>query len=284
MELITDKAAMRAWSRTRKAQGKRIGFVPTMGSLHAGHLALVELAARHADEVVVSIYVNPTQFDRRDDFERYPRTVSADQSALSRTPCKAVFAPSDLYNPDHMSWVEVPALAAHLCGAYRPGHFRGVATIVTKFFSIVEPDVAVFGDKDYQQRRVIEHMVSDLDFPLTIIAGPTSREPDGLAMSSRNARLTPEWRAAAASIPRALFEARDRFLGGERRVGALRRPMLDAFATAGGIVDYVAVADDATLTPMVDDARVDRAAVIALAVFFGGVRLIDNVRIDPAQG
>jgi len=281
MELITDKAAMRAWSRARHLQHKRIGFVPTMGALHAGHLALVELAAQHADEVVVSIYVNPTQFDRRDDFERYPRAVADDQSALAGTPCRAVFAPSDLYNHDHMTWVEVPALAAHLCGAYRPGHFRGVATIVTKFFSIVTPDVAVFGDKDYQQRRVIERMVSDLDLPLTIVAGPTTREPDGLAMSSRNARLTAEWRAAAVSIPDALFAARDRFLGGERRVGALRKPMLDAFAKTGGIVDYVAVADDATLTPMGDDQRVDRPAVIAVAVFFGGVRLIDNVRLDP---
>lgn len=281
MELITDKAAMRAWARERHAAGRRIGFVPTMGALHAGHLALVDLAQQHADDVVVSIYVNPTQFDRRDDFERYPRTVSADQSALAQTTCKAVFAPTDLYNPDHMTWVEVPALAAHLCGAYRPGHFRGVATIVTKFFSIVTPDVAVFGDKDYQQRRVIERMVSDLDLPIQIIAGATTREPDGLAMSSRNTRLTAEWRGAAAVIPSALFGARDRFAAGEHKVGALRRPILDAFAAAGGIIDYVAIADDATLTPMADDQRIDRPAVLAIAVFFGGVRLIDNVRLAP---
>lgn len=279
MELITDKAAMRAWSRERHARGVRIGFVPTMGALHAGHLALVDLAQKHCDEVVVSIYVNPTQFDRRDDFERYPRTVSADQSALSQTSCRAVFAPNDLYNSDHMTWVEVPPLAAHLCGAYRPGHFRGVATIVTKFFSIVTPDVAVFGDKDYQQRRVIERMVSDLDLPITIVPGPTTREPDGLAMSSRNTRLTAEWRAAAASIPKALFAARDRFEAGEHKVGALRKPMVDVFAQAGGIVDYVAIVDDATLSPMGDDQKIDRPAVLAVAVFFGGVRLIDNVRL-----
>ncbi len=228
MEHITDKAAMRAWSRERQAKGLRIGFVPTMGSLHAGHLALVELAAQHADEVVVSIYVNPTQFDRRDDFERYPRTVSADQSALSKTPCKAVFAPTDLYNPDHMTWVEVPALAAHLCGAYRPGRFRGVATIVAKFFLRSSSPMrgGLRATRTTSSGGSSSAWCPTSTCLLTIIHRPTSREPDGLAMSSRNTRLTAEWRAAAASIPKALFEARDlaRVVAvAERRVGRARR-------------------------------------------------------------
>lgn len=280
MEVFTDKELMRQWSRGVRAAGETVALVPTMGALHEGHLRLVELAAAEADRVVVSIYVNPTQFDRAEDLARYPRTLHNDLKALEGTKCKAVFAPTEMYLPGSATWVTVEGLTDHLCGRTRPGHFRGVTTIVSKFLHVVEPDVAIFGNKDYQQRRVLEQMVRDQDLPIRVVAAPTVREPDGLAMSSRNTRLSPGARAAAVAIPRALENARAAFDRGERSVGALAGPARASLAAAGGTIDYVDIADDATLAPLPDDASIAAPAVLAVAVFFGGIRLIDNVALS----
>ena len=278
MPVVTDKDAMRAWSRTQRAAGLRVALVPTMGSLHAGHLSLVAVARRHADVVVVSIYVNPTQFDRPDDLSAYPRELAADVARLDGA-ADIIFAPQEMYTrgtPPHETWVDVESMTQNLCGATRPGHFRGVTTVVAKFFHVVEPDVAVFGDKDYQQRRVIERMVRDLDFPVAIVAAPLVRDADGLALSSRNARLAPAERARALSISQTLFAARAAALAGEADAFALAAAVRARIEAAGGQVDYVEIADDATLRPL---DRVDRPAVLAVAAFFGGVRLIDNVTL-----
>lgn len=281
MEVFTDKGLMRRWSRSVRAAGETVALVPTMGALHEGHLRLVELAAERADRVVVSIYVNPTQFDRAEDLERYPRTLHSDLKALEGTRCRAVFAPTEMYLPSNSTWVTVDGLTEHLCGKTRPGHFRGVTTIVMKLLHVVEPDVAIFGNKDYQQRRVLEQMVRDQDLPIGVIAAPTVREPDGLAMSSRNGRLSPEARASAIAIPRALERAVERFSAGERRVGPLLAEVRTALESAGGTIDYVEIADDATLVPHADWAVLSAPAVLAVAVFFGGVRLIDNAALIP---
>ncbi|MBL8786389.1 MAG: pantoate--beta-alanine ligase [Deltaproteobacteria bacterium] len=279
MEVFTDKELMRRWSRSVRAAGETVALVPTMGALHEGHLRLVELAAREADRVVVSIYVNPTQFDRAEDFAKYPRTLHSDLKALEGSPCKAVFAPTEMYLPGNTTWVTVDGLTEHLCGKTRPGHFRGVTTIVSKFLHVVEPDVALFGNKDYQQRRVLEQMVRDQDLPIRVVAAPTVREPDGLAMSSRNVRLDPTARLAATAIPKALDAARAAFDRGERGVAALSEPVRQALIAAGGTIDYVEIADDQTLAPLPSDRHVAAPAVLAIAAFFGGVRLIDNVAL-----
>ncbi|PKN55716.1 MAG: pantoate--beta-alanine ligase [Deltaproteobacteria bacterium HGW-Deltaproteobacteria-14] len=279
MRVFTDKRAMRAWSRSERAAGRRVALVPTMGSLHAGHLSLVDVARRHADTVVVSIYVNPTQFDRADDLHAYPRELDADLARLGGA-ADAIFAPHDMYfrgEPPHETWVEAESLTQTLCGAARPGHFRGVTTVVAKFFHVVEPDVAVFGDKDYQQRRVIERMVRDLDFPIEIVAAPLVRDADGLALSSRNARLSPDARTQALSISRALFAARDAVADGATDAIAVAADARARVEVAGGRVDYVELVDDATLRPI---AHLDRPAVLAIAAYFGGVRLIDNIRLS----
>lgn len=279
MEVFTDKELMRRWSRSVRAAGETVALVPTMGALHEGHLRLVELAAEKADRVVVSIYVNPTQFDRAEDLEKYPRTLHSDLKALEGTRCRAVFAPTEMYLPNNTTWVTVDGLTENLCGLTRPGHFRGVTTIVMKLLHVVEPDVAIFGNKDYQQRRVLEQMVRDQDMPIRVIAAPTVRENDGLAMSSRNARLTPTARAQATAIPRALERAVASFEQGEKRVEALLGPVREALIAAGGTIDYVEIADDLTLAPLSSDQVLAGPAVLAVAVFFGGVRLIDNAAL-----
>ena len=279
--VIQDKTLMRQWTRAARARGERVGLIPTMGALHAGHLTLVELAAAHADRLVVSIYVNPAQFDRAEDLAKYPRMLAADVAALAGTKCDVVFAPSDMYLGGHATWVEVAGLTEHLCGAMRPGHFRGVATVVSKLLNVVEPDVAVFGNKDYQQRRVLERMVRDLDMAIEVLPAPTVREADGLAMSSRNLRLDADARARAVAIPRALEAAHVSFQGGERLVGVLAGRVRAALTAAGGRIDYVEIADDATLVPHADSTLITAPSVLAVAVFFGGIRLIDNQVLAP---
>lgn len=279
MEVFTDKELMRRWSRSVRRTGETVALVPTMGALHEGHLRLVELAADHADRVVVSIYVNPTQFDRAEDLDRYPRMLHADLKALEGTRCRAVFAPTEMYLPNNTTWVTVDGLTDHLCGKTRPGHFRGVTTIVMKLLHVVEPDMAIFGNKDYQQRRVLEQMVRDQDMPISVIAAPTVRELDGLAMSSRNARLSPEARLAAAAIPRALEGAVAAYQAGERRVSELLQPVIAGLTEAGGTIDYVEIADDVTLNPLGPGEVIAAPAVLAVAVFFGGIRLIDNAAL-----
>ena len=250
-----------------------------MGCLHEGHLSLVREARAHADCVVVSVYVNPTQFAPHEDFDSYPRDLDGDRSKLQEAGCDVVFEPSDLYpHGDNDVWVRAETLELPLCGVSRPHFFTGVATVVTKLFNIVEPDVAVFGKKDYQQWRIISRMVRDLDFPITIIGMPIVREADGLAMSSRNARLTPDARAKAPVIYEALQVAERAVEGGARSPVPLLHNLIVAITATGGVVDYAEIVDAETLVPV---DTIARQALLAVAVSFGSVRLIDNVVLTP---
>jgi len=267
---------LREFSKNR--QGKCV-LVPTMGALHAGHLALVTRARDEAGPegtVVVSIFVNPIQFDRAKDLDSYPRTLEADLAACLTAGADAVFVPeiSSMYHEDRSVTVRESMLSSGLCGASRPGHFDGVCTVVLKLFLISGCDAAVFGEKDFQQLAVIRRMVRDLDVPVEIIGHPTLREPDGLAMSSRNVRLTKEQRADAPRIRRALLAAADLETADEILSFVRREIEASALAT----VDYLELVDAETLQPI---QRVDRPAVLATAVFYGDVRLIDNSLIFP---
>jgi pantoate--beta-alanine ligase len=267
---------MRAWSQARRSSGATIAVVPTMGALHAGHAALIDEAQRHASAVIVSIFVNPIQFDRPSDFDRYPRTFGDDLDACRRAGAQAVYAPTaDVMYPAGFQTRVVPGeLADALEGAMRPGHFEGVTTVVAKLLAATVPDVAVFGQKDYQQLAIVRRMVADLDLGVEIVGVPTVRESDGLALSSRNVRLPAEDRTAAVVIPTALGDAADAYAAGERDAVRLRdiaQRRIDGEPRAK--VDYVAVVDAATLEPI---ANVERPAVLLTAVWFGDVRLIDN--------
>ena len=283
MEVFDHPESMRDWSDGHRRSGLRVGFVPTMGALHDGHLALMGLAHQQADVVVASIFVNPLQFDRRDDFDRYPRPLDTDLRACLDMDVHAVYAPtaSAMYPPGFQTHVEPGPLAEPWEGAGRPGHFRGMATVVAKLFNAVVPHVAVFGRKDYQQLAVVRRMVRDLDLGITIVAAPTVRESDGLALSSRNRRLPTEHRAAAVCVPRALDAVVAAFHRGERRVTVLEaeaRAVLEAQPLAR--VEYLAVFDADTLVEL---EVVDRPAVIAAAVWFGDVRLIDNMALERSE-
>ncbi|HEY2388186.1 MAG TPA: pantoate--beta-alanine ligase [Candidatus Binatia bacterium] len=277
MRTIGQVGAMQAWSReVRGRDAARIALVPTMGALHAGHLSLVEIARRHADKVVASVFVNPTQFDRADDFARYPRDLERDGALLASAGVDVVFAPDadEMYPPGAQTTVSVERLAEPLCGAHRPGHFRGVATVVLKLLHVVQPHVAVFGEKDYQQLALIRRMVRDLHLDLDVVGAPIVREGDGLAMSSRNRHLDPAERTAALCLVRALDAAEASVAAGERDAAAL-------VAAAGAVlageprarVEYVSVVDAETLESV---SAVATPAVLALAVWIGGTRLIDN--------
>lgn len=274
-ETMQQQAAQ--WRR----QGLRIGCVPTMGYLHEGHTSLIELAARHAEQVVVTIFVNPTQFGANEDLDRYPRDLEGDLAKCAAHGATAVFLPQagDMYAPDASTWVNETTLSNGLCGQNRPGHFRGVTTIVCKLFWTVLPDVAVFGEKDAQQLRVIERMVRDLNIPVEIIRGPIVREADGLAMSSRNAYLSTENRQRALALSRALHAAQSAFAQGERCAETLARQVRSLIAAGVDLVDYVEVVDDATLVPVA--GRISRPVLIAVAARLGETRLIDNVVLAP---
>jgi pantoate--beta-alanine ligase len=262
-----------------RASGKRLGLVPTMGALHEGHLALMREAARHADAVAVTIFVNPTQFGPADDFERYPRDLEGDLEKCRSAGAELVFAPgvTEMYPAGERTRVRVVGLTDALCGASRPGHFEGVTTIVTKLFAVAGPCAAVFGRKDYQQLKVIERMARDLMLPVRVVAHATVREADGLALSSRNAYLKAEERACALAIPRALSRALRAFSAGERSAGALRQQAAEALTRAGLRVDYVALADPETIELLGDEAAIGERALLAIAAFAGATRLIDNV-------
>lgn len=282
MQVFDHPAAVAAWSDEQRRAGRRIGFVPTMGALHDGHLALMGIAHRHADIVVASIFVNPLQFDRRDDFDRYPRPLDDDLHSCASVGVEVVYAPTAaaMYPPGFQTHVEPGALGEPLEGAGRPGHFRGVTTVVTKLLTAVRPHVAVFGQKDYQQLAVVRRLVDDLDLGVTIVAAPTVREGDGLALSSRNRRLSTEDRAAAVVVPRALDALLQAFDRGERSVAALEaaaRTILDAEPRAR--VEYLSVVDAHRLSTL---EVVDRDAVALAAVWFGDIRLIDNMTL-PAS-
>ncbi|MFO0850826.1 MAG: pantoate--beta-alanine ligase [Gemmataceae bacterium] len=262
-----------------RAQGHTVGFVPTMGALHAGHAALVRAAKRATGFVVVSVFVNPTQFGPHEDFAKYPRTLDADRQLSADAGADLVFAPpvEVMYPPGATTFVDMAGLTEVLEGPSRPGHFRGVCTVVLKLLNLVGPDVAVFGAKDAQQARVVRKMVRDLDVPVTIQVEPTVREPDGLAMSSRNRYLSPVERTVAPRIHQALQAARSRALAGEIDAARLQSALhAELGAIPGARVDYAAVVDDETLKPL---ARLDRPALVAVAVYLGTTRLIDNVTI-----
>lgn len=283
MEIITDIPSMKARAEELRARGKRIGFVPTMGYFHEGHLALMRKARELSDVVVVSIFVNPIQFGPQEDFARYPRDLERDRRLAQAQGVDILFVPSaeEMYPPGFQTYVEVTELSRPLCGARRPGHFRGVCTVVLKLFHIVKPHLAVFGEKDYQQLKVIQRMVRDLDLEVEIVPHPTVREPDGLAMSSRNVYLRPEEREAALSLYRALELARKRVAEGVRETRVLRREIEEFIRSHPYTrIDYVEFRDPETLE---ERERIDRATLLALAVFVGKARLIDNTILDPTH-
>ncbi len=269
----------------RMRQTGTVGLVPTMGALHEGHAELIRRCRRAVDGVVVSLFVNPIQFGPNEDFDRYPRDLAADRSLLVKLGTDVLFAPTreEMYPDGFATSVEVRGLADHLCGASRPGHFSGVATVVVKLLNIVRPDVAVFGKKDFQQLAVIRRMVADLEFDVRIIGVPVVRDREGLALSSRNAYLTPSQRRAAPAVHRALVEARRAVQLGERRVARIRRLVVDRIEKAGGQVDYVEVVEPRRLEPV---RRLDGTAVLVVAAFYGQTRLIDNMvlQISPGTG
>lgn len=273
---------MRARALAWKRDGRRVAFVPTMGYLHEGHLSLLREARRRGDVVVLSIFVNPTQFGPKEDLSRYPRDLEGDLAKAASAGCDLAFIPSAeaMYPPGFQTWVEPGPLATGLCGDRRPGHFRGVVTVVAKLFSLVLPDLALFGEKDYQQLRVIARMTRDLDLGVEVVGCPLVREPDGLAMSSRNAYLSPADRARALALSRALFAARDAFAAGERDAAALvarARAVVDAEPAVR--LDYLELRDAEELTPVA--GAIARPALLAIAAFVGPAdrptRLIDNV-------
>ncbi len=275
MQVYTTIAEVR---QVQQAHRGTLGFVPTMGFLHEGHLTLVRAAKSENERVAVSIFVNPTQFGPQEDFARYPRALERDLNLLRESGVDWVFAPSveHMYPDGFQTYVTVERISEGLEGTRRPGHFRGVATVVAKLFNIVQPDRAYFGQKDAQQVAVIRRMVHDLALPLMVIAVPTVREPDGLAMSSRNTYLSPEQRAAAPVLYRALSAARARYEGGERSPEKLREAMRTVLTTEPlAVVDYVSAADNESLVEL--DAPSTRPILLSMAVFVGKTRLIDNL-------
>ena len=275
---------MQAWSRAARQCGRRIGFVPTMGYLHEGHMSLVRLARERTDAVVVSIFVNPLQFGPQEDLARYPRDFARDEALCRQEGADAVFYPdvAAMYQPDHSVFVTETRLTRGLCGAVRPGHFQGVTTVVAKLFNLVLPDVAVFGQKDAQQARIIERMVRDLNFPLTVVIGPIVREPDGLALSSRNKYLKGAERQHALCLQRALDLAESLVRDGECDAAVLRDAMRTLIeGTPATRIDYIEVVADDTLEPV---ARIAARTLIALAVRVGATRLIDNVVLPGPRG
>lgn len=281
MRTVGDLRSLRACIRAWKKEGQRIGFVPTMGNLHAGHFSLVELARRQADRVVASVFVNPTQFGPGEDFARYPRTLAEDSVGLVEHNCDLLFAPSVEvmypFGPEHAMRIHVPEAGDMLEGAHRPGHFDGMATVVAKLFAMVEPDVAVFGQKDWQQLLVVRRLVRELAFPLEIVAGPIARAEDGLALSSRNRYLDAHQRARAPELHATLQWMRESFVEGHARA-AIEGAAMRRLERAGFTPDYAVVrrAEDLAVP-----AEGERSGLMALlAARLGDTRLIDNLAFD----
>jgi pantoate--beta-alanine ligase len=273
-------AAVRDAVAQARQRGLSIGLVPTMGALHEGHVSLIRAARDENGFVVVSIFVNPAQFGPQEDLARYPRPLQQDLEICARERVDLAFVPDvpEMYPPGFRTYLEVKELTDVLCGPSRPGHFRGVATVVLKLFNIIGPDVAYFGQKDAQQARIIEQMVRDLNMTVRLRICPIVREPDGLALSSRNQYLDPNQRREASVLYRALSEARTRIDEGERDAARLQRLMTDRIAaTAGAAIDYIAVVDADTLRPI---ERLEGEVLLAVAVKFGATRLIDNVKLQ----
>ena len=283
MEIIETVAAMKAQVATWKAEGLTVGLVPTMGSLHAGHESLMDAARAACDRVVVSVFVNPLQFGPDEDFDAYPRDIDRDGAICDAHGVDAVFHPTaeEMYLPAHNTYVVMETLTDALCGASRPGHFRGVCTVVTKLFNIVQPDRAFFGQKDAQQLAIIKRMVADLNMNVAVVGCPIVREEDGLAKSSRNAYLSPEERAAALVLSRAIRAGEAAVAAGERD-GAALRALMAAIVEAEPLarIDYIEVVDGATMQPT---DRISASALIAMAVYIGSTRLIDNFLYEEGK-
>jgi pantoate--beta-alanine ligase len=282
-EIVRDPRAMRARSEDLRRDGRRIAVVPTMGALHEGHLQLLRTARARADIVILTIFVNPTQFGPNEDLARYPRDEAGDIAKARTCEIDLAFCPdaSAMYPPGAQTFVEVRELQKPLCGASRPGHFAGVATIVTKLFHVTNPHLAVFGEKDYQQLAIIRRMVRDLDFGIEIVGVPIVREPDGLALSSRNAYLSADQRTTALSLSKGLAAAEAAVKAGERdaaKIVAAARALIEA--EPGARIDYVELRDADELTPV---TTLSRPAVLAMAVFVGATRLIDNRVLRPVS-
>jgi pantoate--beta-alanine ligase len=268
---------MRAARRAARSEGKSVGLVPTMGALHQGHLSLIRAAKTRSDVVVVSIFVNPLQFGPGEDLAKYPRNFERDREFLDKEGVDLIFAPSvdEMYPAGAVTYVTVEGLSDKLCGRSRPGHFRGVTTVVAKLFNIVEPDGAFFGQKDAAQSTIIRRMVRDLNIPVEVVVCPIVREPDGLAMSSRNAYLDAEQRKSALVLHRSLLAVQQRFDQGERHVGALIEAGKRTFAQEPSVrLDYFEIVDPETFDAVADLAH---GALVAVAAFVGKARLIDNV-------
>jgi len=286
MKICSTISEARGACSAPRANRKRLGLVPTMGALHEGHLSLVRAARERCDAVAVSIFVNPTQFGPTEDLAKYPRQFDRDCRLLEQEGVEILFAPSveEIYPGGAVTWVVVEALSEKLDGRSRPGHFRGVTTIVSKLFHIVEPDVAFFGQKDAAQLAVVRRMVADLNFPVEIVGCPIVREPDGLAMSSRNAYLNHEERARALVLQKSLQRAQQEFQAGERIAAKListgkevfsREPHLEPHVA----LDYFEIVDPETLDPV---EQISRKTLVAVAAYVGSTRLIDNTILDPA--
>ncbi|OGF12425.1 MAG: pantoate--beta-alanine ligase [Candidatus Edwardsbacteria bacterium GWE2_54_12] len=280
MKIIKTIKQVRQIIALQKKQGKRIGFVPTMGALHEGHLSLIRMAKKHSDFVVVSIFVNPTQFGPKEDFKKYPRDLKKDAALCQSAGADLIFSPSpeEIYPKGFSTYIDVEGLTQGLCGVSRPGHFRGVATVVAKLFNIVQPDAAVFGQKDAQQLAVIRRMTADLDLPVKIIGAPIVREGDGLAMSSRNAYLTLEERAEAPTLYRALLKAKALADSGQRTAGRIKGEIKKILYRDAPLaeIDYIEIVDNETLKPV---KQIKKNTLIALAVKLPNARLIDNLVI-----
>ena len=281
MKTVTTIAELRAAVTAARAAGKKIGFVPTMGNLHQGHLNLLIRARELSDFVVSSIFVNPLQFNNADDLERYPRTLEEDQASLKEFGCDLLFAPAEaeVYpkGRDSQTFVEVPEVSNLYCGASRPGHFRGVTTIVNKLFNLVQPDLAVFGRKDFQQLHVIRRMVDDLSMPIEIVGEETARADSGLALSSRNGYLTDSELAAAPALYQQLTQIRDQVQAGSNEFAVLQVKAREALEEAGFRRDYVHIVNRNTLQPATPN---DTQLVILAAAYLGHARLIDNLEFD----
>jgi len=279
MKIVSTIAEVRKIIAAARHDGKRIGLVPTMGALHAGHGSLIERAVQDCGFVIVTIFVNPTQFGPSEDLAKYPRTFQQDTAYCTQLGADLIFAPApeEMYPRQQQAWVDVEKLTDGLCGASRPGHFRGVTTVCTKFFNIITPDIAYFGQKDAQQVIVIRRMVTDLNMPLEICVCPIVREPDGLALSSRNRYLSPDERRRAVCLNQALQRCRQEVAKGCRDVHMLIDPIREIIEKNDGHIDYISIVDADTLEQV---SILGPHTLVALAVFIGATRLIDNCLLD----
>jgi pantoate--beta-alanine ligase len=276
MDLVRSISEVRKKLKSVRSERRKIGFVPTMGYFHKGHLSLMKKARMECDFVVVSLFINPMQFGPREDYHRYPRDLERDKSLARKCGVDLLFTPSveEMYPEKQLTWVEVNEITDVLCGKFRPGHFKGVATVVAKLFNIIQPDVAYFGEKDYQQLQVIKKMVKDLNFSVEIVGLPTVREEDGLAMSSRNTYLSERERKSALLLSKSLRKAQELYEAGERDARAIKKSMLEVLDVPEVKLQYLEIMEAESLKPL---KKIEGNALVALAAYVGETRLIDNL-------